>query len=128
MSINNIEKGKAGDSFRTDMWILEMFQGWFDPCPFDPRWATDGLALEWPNRTFINPPYSSPMRWIKKAIEHNKEGKTIVLLLKHDSSTKWWSLLHEAGCRFMPIMGRLKYQTGKSCAFPSVLCVLAGGV
>lgn len=120
-------KGRAGDSFRTDPWILTLFDGWFDPCPYDPQWCTDGLSLEWPDKTFINPPYSAPTKWIQKAIRHNKEQKkTMVLLLKHDSSTKWWSLLHEAGARFMPIMGRLKYQTGKSAMFPSVICVLPG--
>jgi hypothetical protein len=117
---------KMSDNFRTDQWILNVFDGWFDPCPYDPRWATDGLTLDWPNKTFINPPYSSPIRWVRKAIRHYKEeGKVMVLLLKHDSSTKAWAELHEAGARFLPVMGRLKYQTGKSASFPSVLVVLS---
>ena len=32
--------------------------------------------------------------------------------------------MDEAGARFLPIMGRLKYGTGKAAAFPSVIVVL----
>ena len=118
-------RGYMSDQFRTDKWILNMFDGWFDPCPLDPRWITDGLTLEWPDKTFINPPYSAPLRGVQKAIFHHKmEGKRMVMLLKHDSSTKWYGLLHEAGASFLMVDRRLKYQTGKSAPFPSILAVL----
>ena len=113
------------DNFRTDQWILNMFEGWFDPCPYDPRWITDGLKLDWPDKTFINPPYSAPLKWVRKAIfHHREENKRMVLLLKHDSSTKWYKELHEAGASFLMLDRRLKYQTGKSAPFPSILAVL----
>ena len=121
-------RGKAGDSFRTDEWILQMFDGWFDPCPFNPDFplsGVDGLTLNWPDKTYVNPPYSNPLPFVKKAIQHNKEGKIIAMLLKHDSSTQYYRLLHEAGAKFLPIIGRLKYQTGRACAFPSILVILA---
>ena len=118
----------SDDSVFTDMWILQMFAGWFDPCPFVPGWSkgkhVDGLTLDWPDRTYVNPPYSSPLDWVKKAIKTSRAGKTIVLLLKHDSSTEWYRLLHEAGAHFLLITGRLKHQTDKPAAFPSLLAVL----
>jgi phage N-6-adenine-methyltransferase len=84
----------------------------------------DGLNSEWKgNRIFVNPPYSKPMPWVKKAIAESRKGKTVVLLVKHDSSTRWWAKLHEAGAHFLPIMGRLKFN-GKAAPFPSVLSVL----
>ena len=115
-------RGRAGDNWRTDTWIAGIFEGWFDPCPLDPEWEIDGLTSVWPNqRVFINPPYSNPKPWVKRAIDH---PKTVVLLLKHDTSTEWYRMLHEAGAKFLLVNGRLKHGSGVGCAFPSVLAVL----
>jgi hypothetical protein len=117
----------SSDNYRTDTWILEMFEGWFDPCPLVPDWLIDGLNIPWPHRTFVNPPYSNPLPWVHKAIAVNEEdGHTIALLLKHDSSTEWYRLLHEVGAHFLLVNGRLKHQTGKGAAFPSVIVILEG--
>tara|TARA_Y100000310_G_scaffold112391_1_gene110885 strand:+ start:497 stop:850 length:354 start_codon:yes stop_codon:yes gene_type:complete len=115
----------SGDNYATDTWLLDLFDGWFDPCPLDPEWSSDGLLMAWPDRTFVNPPYSSPLKWVEKAIYEHQDGKTIVLLLKYDSSTKWFRLLHEAGANFLYPHGRLKFRTGKSAPFPSLLAVLS---
>ena len=64
------------------------------------------------------------MPWVEKAIAENKKGKVVVLLVKHDSSTKWYAKLHEAGAHFLPISGRLSF-SGKAAPFPSVLVVLS---
>lgn len=121
------------DSYRSDLWILDIFEDWFDPCPYLAEgvlYKDDGLMMSWPHKTYCNPPYSNPRPWVEKAIyEHNNspvEGhkKTIVLLLKHDTSTKWYQMLHEAGAKFLMVHGRLKFQTGSAAPFPSVLCVL----
>jgi len=113
----------ASDNFKTDTWIQELFDGWFDPCPYNPDWEIDGLKIEWPNMPiFINPPYSNPTPFILKAIEH---PHTVALLLKHDSSTRWFKLLHEAGAHFLLVNGRLKHQTGSPAGFPSVIAVLS---
>ncbi len=117
------------DNYQTDEWLFEIFERWFDPCPFNPDWeidgSQDGLHISWPDRTFVNPPYSNPKVWVEKAIEENAQGKTIVMLLKHDSSTEWYRLLHEAGARFLLVNKRLKHRTKHWCAFPSVLAVLS---
>ena len=118
------------DKYETDTWIRAIFpvETWFDPCPID--WNKDlhacGLAMDWRNNTFVNPPYSNPLPWVLKAIEENRiAGHTIVLLLKHDSSTEWYRTLHEAGAKFLLVNGRLKYGTNRGAAFPSLLAVLA---
>lgn len=115
------------DHYQTDRWIMSIFETWFDPCPFHADF--NGLDLEWckyHDQVFVNPPYSNPKIWVIKAIEQVRKyrGSTVVLLLKHDSSTEWFRLLHEAGAHFMMINKRLKHRTGKSAAFPSVLAVL----
>ena len=112
------------DSYATDNKIMEMFEGWFDPCPLNDNPTTDGLSIDWKDKTYVNPPYSKPLPWIEKAIEENKKGKTIVMLLRMDTSTKWFAKLQEAGAIFMWINGRLKFNTGKSAPFPSMNAIL----
>tara|TARA_R110002020_G_scaffold6543_1_gene27766 strand:+ start:1081 stop:1503 length:423 start_codon:yes stop_codon:yes gene_type:complete len=124
------------DSYKTDEWILSMLgYGYYDPCPFDPNYTIDGLKLDWnqeafnkmKNNIFVNPPYSNPKPWVKKAIRTVRaEDNTlpVIMLLKHDSSTEWYRLLHEAGAHFLLINERLKHGTNKTCAFPSLLAVL----
>ena len=115
------------DNYPTDLWIKQMFNDWFDPCILSNNIelrSFDGLGSSWENKTFVNPPYSNPLPWVKKAIEENKKRKLIVMLLKVDTSTKWFSLLQNHGAKFLWVNGRLKYQCGKPAPFPSCLVVL----
>ena len=121
-------KKRSSDDYKSDKWILEMFKGWFDPCPLKGiETGPCGLSIAWPHRTFVNPPYSNPYPWVEWGIEqHHQKGIMIAFLLKHDSSTQWYKLLHEAGARIMLFSGRLKYQTGYGANFPSMLAILEG--
>ena len=120
------------DDYETDEWLMDLFGDWYDPCPNGAlERCPDDLKGVWddlyPFRIFINPPYSNPLPWVKKAILVNEEYEhTIALLLKHDSSTEWYRLLHEVGAHFLLVNGRLKHQTGKGAAFPSVIVILEG--
>jgi hypothetical protein len=126
----------SSDDYQTDQWIMDLI-GWaYDPCPFNPHathFEVDGLTTDWVHesfemngRVFVNPPYSNPKPWVEKAIyEHQVGGCVVIMLLKHDSSTQWFKLLHEAGAHFVMIQGRLKHQTNKCAPFPSVLAVLS---
>ncbi|MDI6813981.1 MAG: DNA N-6-adenine-methyltransferase, partial [Desulfitobacteriaceae bacterium] len=53
----------------------------FDPCPLPPKGLRefDGLG-EWGQSNFVNPPYNDKEKWIRKAIEQAKKGKTVVML------------------------------------------------
>jgi phage N-6-adenine-methyltransferase len=110
---------------------MSMFEDYFDPCPLDDNWTIDGLTLNWAKhgRVYVNPPYSNPMPWVRKAIaEFSKSECCIVLLLKHDSSTKWYSLLQEAGARFFMLQGRLTFDAPEKIGpapFPSILAILS---
>lgn len=114
------------DNYMTDDWITEMFDGWFDPCPFNPSPTIDGLKLEWKDKTYVNPPYSSPLPWVEKAIQENKKGKTIAMLLRVDTSTKWFAKLVEAKANILWVNKRLKFNTGKPANFASMIIVLKG--
>jgi hypothetical protein len=126
MSLEN-RYHKGNDEYATPNWIKDgLFAGWFDPCPLGHGLVEqDGLNSEWAgDRIFVNPPYSRPLPWVEKAILESKKGKTVALLVKHDSSTKWWAKLHEAGAHFLPLLGRLHFNGGAPAPFPSVLVIL----
>ena len=112
------------DNYATDKKIMDLFDDWFDPCPLNENPSFNGLNINWKNKTYVNPPYSKPRPWIIKAIEENKKGKTIVMLLRMDTSTKWFKNLQEAGATFLWINGRLKFRTGKPANFPSMIAIL----
>jgi hypothetical protein len=69
-----------------------LFDGrpYFDACPVNPEGLRerDGLGA-WPTDrpVFINPPYSDPGPWVRKARDH---PGPVVLLVKDDPSTAWW--------------------------------------
>ena len=120
------------DSYLTDNWLMKTFEDFFDPCPYNDNPTVDGLTMDWYDKTFVNPPYSNPLPWVLKAIEESKKGKTIVMLLKMDSSTRWFAKLKEAKAHFLWINGRLKYNKksykrfdNTPLPFPSMLVVLS---
>ena len=58
----------SSDDYPSDLWILEMFKGWYDPCPLllkEDVLHRNGLATEWWNQRhiYVNPPYSEPHLW-----------------------------------------------------------------
>ena len=119
------------DSYLSDNWILKIFEGWFDVCPYNDNPETDGLKIEWKEKNYCNPPYSNPLPWVEKAIEESKKGKMTVMLLKMDSSTKWFAKLKESKAHFLWINGRLRYNKksykrfdNTPLPFPSMLAII----
>lgn len=62
----------------------------------------DSLSLDWAqminalvlgNQTkyvWLNPPYSNPLPWVKKAVESQANGLGVVMLLNYDHSVSWF--------------------------------------
>lgn len=98
----------------------------FDPCPLNNNPDFNGLSIEWGNSNFVNPPYSNTTSWVDKAIEENKKGKTVVLLIPSRTDTKYFLKLYEHGCLFTFIVGRLAFSGKDSAPFPSVVIELKG--
>lgn len=107
------------DHWATPKWLLELIfpDGvFFDPCPIA---GSGGLEIEWPTDrpVFINPPYSNPVPWIKKAVAHPSQ---VVLLLRADPSTSWWA--YSESFRVTFIGQRLRFGSAKTPAsFPSAV-------
>jgi len=114
------------DNWRTPKWLMNIFGSWFDPCPSNPTF--DGLKIEWESHTYVNPPYSNPLPWVKKAIDENEKGKTVVMLLRVDCSTKWYKLLMEQHPHIAFFNERIKFETeegeANSPPFCSMLVIL----
>ena len=131
MSIENIYT-RGNDNIRTpgDFYSKldeEFHFDKYDPCPENPEGLRefDGLspAPENVKAYYMNPPYSNCAPWIRKAIEDSSRGITVVMLLKSDTSTKWFHelVMPNAAVRF--VKGRLKFLSGKPATFPSLIAV-----
>ncbi len=66
----------------------------FDPCPYPRPDDFDGTKVEWGQSNYVNPPFTGPTKWVRKAIEENKKGKRVVFVFPID---KWVHLMLQAG-------------------------------
>ena len=90
----------------------EEFHFDFDPCPY-PFKGVDGTEIEWGGSNYVNPPFvrqdfkfgKTLTDWVKKSIEENKKGKTVVFIL---NTSNILNLLLEAGAEVRS-MGRVKW-------------------
>jgi len=53
----------------------------FDPCPYPRPLGFDGLAVEWGQSNYVNPPFGrGAVLWARKAVEEKKRGHLSVLV------------------------------------------------
>ena len=54
----------------------------YDPCPHPRPKGYDGLAVEWGQRNYVNPPFvGGVMKWVRKGMEEHQNGKLVVFIL-----------------------------------------------
>ena len=70
--------------------------------------ALDPATL-WGLVNFCNPPYSNPAAWIDRAILESKNGKTTVMLVPADTSTKWFKTAFKAASEIRFVSGRISF-------------------
>jgi len=84
----------------------------FDPCPNNPTF--DGLKVEWADRNFVNPPYSTKLQnaFVKKALDESTKGRTSVLLIPVRTSSMRWQkyILNRSNVEIRFLNGRLKFE------------------
>ena len=123
------ESKGSGTKKNTDCWytppdivelVLETL-GWIDldPCADNHKHlpakahyteADDGLTREWPGKVFMNPPYSSPSKWVAKLQAEFDSGRVTeaIALVPAATDTKWLSpLLNTQAICFWK--GRIKF-------------------
>lgn len=71
----------------------------------------DGLSRPWFGQVFLNPPYSNPMPWLRRAIEQTRNANCdlVVALLPVRTDNRWFHdcVKDKAQIRF--IRGRIKW-------------------
>lgn len=84
----------------------------FDPCPYPRAEGYDGLAIDWGQMNWVNPPFrrtdgnvDGPTAFVRKAIEEQKKGRSSVLIVPAQS---YINLLLEAGAELRP-GGRMRF-------------------
>lgn len=138
---------KESDLWETPQWLFDElnkeFNFMYDICANDDNtkcknWGKDYLnddEIKWMDSAFMNPPYSNPLPFVKKAYQDSIYCP-IVCLIKCDTSTKTWAVFWDytnnkpkpgIEIRFLP--KRLKFERNgipsKNCAnFPSVIVVM----
>ena len=112
------------DSWATPKAVYDALDAEFcfndDPCPLE---GTGGLERAWGSTVFLNPPYSNPAPWVQKAYLESCLGKTVVGLLRGDTSTRWFHewVLPYAELRF--VKGRLRFNGNGRAPFSSIIAI-----
>lgn len=109
--------------------LNDEFQFDFDPCPLNPTPETDGLAVPWGKRVYVNPPYGKAIRsWLEKGLAERESGRSevVVFLLPAYTDVKWFHeivLPKAKEIRF--IKSRLKFGVHNNTApFANMLVIL----
>lgn len=115
------------DDVETPSWLMDHFRKHFDPCPIKNS-NPIGLTENWKDPTYVNPPYSKPLKWVEKAILESNKGVNVILLLRCDPSTKWYRLLIENKAHISYFNERIKFKgyENKSSNFATMLVFLEG--
>lgn len=105
---DNMSSAKLSDEWKTPQWLFDQLDEEFnfdvDLCATAEntkcaRYCKDifctDLRMSAGHAGFMNPPYSNPAPYIKRALDliRGNSHATVVMLLKVDTSTKWWGLL-----------------------------------
>ena len=126
MSDFTLSRKSQSDNYATPRAIYAELDAEFhfndDPCPLDDNPKINGLERDWGTSVFLNPPYSNPLPWVEKAYYEYLKGKTIVGLLRGDTSTRWFHdwVYPFAELRF--VRGRIKFN-GKPAPFASIIAI-----
>lgn len=102
----------------------EVFHFDFDPCPLDPTF--DGLSVDWGLSNFVNPPYSSIPRWIKKAVserQKEKEKSTVLLVPVRTNTRYWFEHVLPNATRIFAIRKGIRFE-GYDRPLPVPLCLI----
>lgn len=114
----------SGDSWATPRWLFEGITSALNVSPTLDVCASaenskcakfyaqeiNGLAQDWDEVNWCNPPYSDPLPWVRKANEERKKGRTTIMLVKHDHSTKWWKAAASNYCDIYLITKRIRFE------------------
>lgn len=68
--------------------------------------VSDGLAIEWDGRVWLNPPWDDPLPWARKMARH---GEGLMLVSAKSTDTKWAQVILAHAHAVLFFQGRLLY-------------------
>ena len=104
----------ASDHWTTPEWLYDLlnkeFHFDFDPCPLHADF--DGLDAEWGQSNFVNPPYNriDKPRFIQKAYDEWRKGKTCILLIPAATGTRQFHQLIYPNAEIRFVEGRIAFE------------------
>lgn len=99
------------------------------PWHFVSSTAPSGLGVEWPDRTFANPPFLDLEEWLAKAREESATGSRVVVLAPWRSHRRWFldALVGRGGPRpTITLEPAVKFR-GHKTAFPAPVALIGWG-
>ena len=91
------------------------------PARINMCWPNNGLAIDWPDFTYVNPPYKRINQWLVKAII----GAEHMLLVPVRTNRKWWCVAAKRTTRIawlkpFAFIGHVQ-------SFPAAVCMMYFG-
>lgn len=95
----------------------------------------DGLKQDWRSQAvYVNPPYSQVRLWVQKGIQEYLDGRAdeIILLVKADTTTKWFKLIWDLAPVVCFVDHRLCFlnesNNGNGATFPSAVAYVGSNL
>lgn len=81
----------------------------------------DGLKQPWFGKVFMNPPYSNPAPWVRKAVEVTQSGAAdlVCALLPVCTETRWFHAFVQGIAEVRFIKGRIRFLGWEGVPSPS---------
>lgn len=97
-----------------------------DPCPLNPTF--DGLNTPWGQCNFVNPPYTTTQRWIRKGLEEAEvhRRKSVFLIPFRPSRKYWFDLVYTRAQQIYILEGGVRF-AGYQQNAPMPLAVVVFG-
>jgi site-specific DNA-methyltransferase (adenine-specific) len=85
------------------------------------------LSCDWYDSTFVVPQYSCVKKWVKKCIEENQKGKTVVMIIPSRTNTDWFhELIVPSATDVRFIRGRITLPGyTKQNQYPDAVCIFS---
>lgn len=111
------------DEWYTPAWVFESLMVNFDLDPCSPgappsrvpakrhlTKADNGLSATWQGCVWLNPPFSSKERWLKRMLEHDNG----IALIPARTDSKWLQSCMESSQALLFLPGRLNFERASS--------------
>lgn len=108
--------------------LKEKYRLDYDPCPLDGLLdGPSGLAADWGDRAFVNPPYSRTAKWVEKSLYESQKGKFVCLLIPWRSNSSYWQKFILPHASEIHLLSKITFKGYKRvCPMPMAIVIFDG--